>query len=215
MSKTKAPRKKKHNPIEGIRRQVNAVLSDTLSKFYVMGDMNHNPMSFHTSRVNMLLKGTALTVGLQEMTKFLYGERRLWQLAVFHFFKVDENIEVIPAFMRFEDSLLNEVGDAVDQYIQLSKEAVLQSEQEVKEEDYLFYGYYINHGEDLRLDWMEADIIGALFKINNDLDDVNPEVCVCTAEKILRAVAGEKFSLVNSNSLKTRMVEEKDNATIN
>lgn len=214
MSKSKTPRKKKYDPAAAISRQVSAVLSDTMSKFYVMGDMSHDPMSFHTSRVNMHLKGAALAAGLKGMTNFLYGQRRLWQLAIFHFFIVDGKFEVVPAVIKFDDSLLNEVGDLTEECIQRTKEAVVQSEQGLRAEDHCFYGYYINHGEDLRLDLMEEDIIDILFKVNHDLQVIPAKVRECTAEKILRSIAGEKFSLINSGSLKTNMVEEKEDAAI-
>jgi hypothetical protein len=141
------------------------------------------------------------------MSKFFYGQRKQWTFAVYHFFKVNGKIEVAPTIMRIEDTLLNEVADAAEKNIQILKESILDTEDGLTEENYIFYGYYINYGESLRMDLMETDIISALMKVNNDLQDISPEIVTCNAEKVLRAIAGEKFSIVNSNSLSTEMVE--------
>lgn len=208
MAKSKPARNKKYQPISAKSRHISAVLNNAMSKFYVMGDMNHNPMSFHTGQINAMLKGIDLKIGLEEMTKFLYSQRKLWHFAVYHFFKVEGKIEVIPSIMRIEDALLNEVADAAEENIKLLKESIIDSDDGLTEENYVFYGYYINYGPDLRMDLMEEDIIKVLLKVNNDLVDVNPEVSTCTAEKVLQAIAKEKFSLVNSDALSTEMVEE-------
>jgi hypothetical protein len=208
MAKTKAPRNKKYSPVKAMTKQVAHVLNTAINKFYMIGDMNHDPMSFHLSEVNMMLRGSALNVGLQEMTKFFYGERRDWVFAVYHFFDVDGKMEVVPSIMQIPDALLNEVGDAAEENIQLLKNSIIGTDEGLTEENYVFYGYYINYGDGLRMDLMEDDIISSLFKVNNDFAAINPEVCTCTAEKILRAIAGEKFSLVNSKALKTNMIEE-------
>lgn len=209
MAKTKAPRTKKFNPNMAMSRHVAAALNNAINKFYIIGDMNHDPMSFHTSQVNMALKGLALRIGLQEMTKFFYKERRNWVFAVYHFFKVDGKMEVVPSIMRIKEALLNEVADAAEENIQLLKDSIIGSDDGLTEENYVFYGYYINYEDGLRMDLMENDIISSLFKVNNDFDDVKSEICTCTAEKVLRAIAGEKFTLANSGALKTKMVEEK------
>lgn len=208
MAKTKAPRNKKYSQVKSMTNHIKAVLDSVINKFYIIGDMNHDPMSFHTSQVNMMLKGTALKIGLQELTKFLYSERRKWIFAVYHFFKVDGRMEVIPSIMRIEDALLNEVADAAEENIQLLKSSIIGSDDGLTEENYVFYGYYINYEDGLRMDLMENDIISSLFKVNKDFEEIKPEICTCTAEKILRAIAGEKFTLVNSHALKTKMIEE-------
>jgi hypothetical protein len=208
MAKKKAPRNKKYSPVKSMTNHVKAVLDSAIQKFYIIGDMNHDPMSFHTSEVNMMLKGTALKIGLEQMTKFFYGDRRTWVFAVYHFFKVDGKMEVIPSIMQMEDALLNEVADAAEENIKLSKESIIAGDDGLKEEDYVFYGYYINYEDGLRMDLMEDDIINSLFKVNNDFEEIKPEVCTCTAEKVLRAIANEKFSLANSHALKTTMIEE-------
>lgn len=208
MAKTKAPRNKKYSPVKSMTKHIKAVLDNSINKFYIIGDMNHDPMSFHASQVRMMLKGIALKVGLEQMTNFFYGERREWVFAVYHFFKVDGKMEVIPSIMRIEDALLNEVADAAEENIQLLKDSIIGTDEGLTEENYVFYGYYINYEDGLRMDLMEDDIIGSLFKVNNDFEEIKPEVCTCTAEKVLRAIAGEKFSLANSHALKTKMIEE-------
>lgn len=208
MSKTKSPRSKKYSPTRSKSKHISAVLNSAMHKFYVMGDMNHNPMSFHTSEINMLLKGVDLRVALQEMAKFLYAERRLWHFAVYHFFKVDGRTEVVPTLMQFPDTLLNEVADSAEEYIQSAKDAVIGSDEGLTAENYVFYGYYINYGEDLRMDLMEDEIVTVLLKINKDLTEVRDDIMTCTAEKVLRAIAGEKFSLANSDALQTSLVLE-------
>jgi len=211
MAKTKAPRNKKYSPVKSMTNHIKAVLDSAINKFYIIGDMNHDPMSFHTSEVNMMLKGTALKIGLEQMTKFFYGERRKWTFAVYHFFKVDGKIEVVPSIMQIDDALLNEVADAAEENIQLLKDSIIGTDEGLTEENYVFYGYYINYEDGLRMDLMEDDIISSLFKVNKDFEEIKPEVRTCTAEKVLRAIAGEKFSLANSNAIKTTMIEEKVN----
>lgn len=208
MAGNKTTRKKKGGSGRRMSKHIAAVLNHVMDKFYIMGDMNHSPTSFHTSGLNLHLKGMDLVIALQEMMKFLYGERKQWTFAVYHFFKIDGKIEVIPSLMRIDDSLLNEVADNAEDNIKLLKDSVMDEEEGLTEENYIFYGYYINYGEHLRMDLMEQDIITALMKVNGDLVSVNPEVETCTAEKILRSISNEKFSLVNSNSLKTDYVEK-------
>ncbi|QZA70659.1 hypothetical protein AH04_184 [Erwinia phage AH04] len=208
MAKPKKVRTKKFNPNMAMSHHVAAALNSAINKFYIIGDMNHDPMSFHTSQVNMTLKGLALKIGLQEMTKFFYKERRNWMFAVYHFFKVDGKMEVVPSIMRIEDALLNEVADAAEENIQLLKDSIIGTDEGLTEENYVFYGYYINYEDGLRMDLMEDDIINSLFKVNNDFEEIKPEVRTCTAEKVLRAIAGEKFSLANSHAIKTNMIEE-------
>ena len=205
---SKKPRNKKYNPIRDKSKHISAVLNAAMHKFYVMGDMNHSPASFHISEINSRLKGMDLKIALQQVTQFLYSERKLWHFAVFHFFDVDGKLEVIPTNMKIENTLLNEVGDDAEENIRLLKESIIDSEPGLTEENYIFYGYYINYGSDLLMSAMEEDIIAAFLKVNNDFTDIKPNVVTCTAEKILRAIANEKFSLVNSKALSTNMVEE-------
>ncbi|AEV89630.1 hypothetical protein OBP_193 [Pseudomonas phage OBP] len=202
----KSPRKKG----SATRRRsvhITNVMNHAINRFYMMGDMNHDPMSFHTSEINMYLKGLDLSIALQELTKFFYAERREWILGVYHFFKVDGSIQVVPTEVIIQDALLNEVADAVEGHIKTLKESIIDVDDDHTEENYFFYGYYINFGNGLNMPAMEEDIIQAFFKVNNDLSDVKPEVCECNAEKVLRAIAGEKFSLTNSNALVSTMKE--------
>lgn len=206
MAKTKATRKK-YSPLRKKAVHVTNVLNRAMHKFYMMGDMNHDPMSFHIADLKLHLKGADRDLALQEVCKFLYGERRTWILAVYHFFKIDDKLDVVPTVITLGESLLNEVADSVEEYIAATKEAVMDPSDGHTEENHIFYGYYINYGDNLLLSEMEQDIISALMKVNKDFADVKPEVCKCDAEKVLRAIAGEKFSLVNSKALSTEMVE--------
>ena len=199
--------RKKYSPTRHKAVHITNVLNRAMHNFYMMGDMNHDPMSFHVADVKLHLKGFDQDLGLQEVCKFLYGERRTWVLAVYHFFNIDDKMDVVPTIITLGDSLLNEVADSVQEYIAASKEAVLDPEDGHTEENHIFYGYYINYGDNLRMDLMEQDIVSALMKVNNDFENVKPEVCECNAEKVLRAIAGEKFSVANSNALKTNLVE--------
>lgn len=209
MAKTKASRNKKYSPIKAMTYHIKAVLDNAINKFYIIGDMNHDPTSFHTSQINMMLKGTALKVGLEQMTLFFYGERRKWIFAVYHFFRVNDKIEVIPSIMEIDNALLNEVADAAEENILFLKNSIIGTDKGITEENYIFYGYYINYEDHLRMDLMEDDIISSLFKVNKDFEEIKSEVKSCTAEKVLRAIAGEKFSLANSHAFKTTMIEEK------
>lgn len=203
----KAPRKK-----HGVRRtrskHIAAVLNTAVHKFYIMGDMNHDPMSFHINDIKMHLKGIDIKIALEEVVKFFYKEPREWVFAVYHFFEVDGKIQVVPTIMKLQDVLLNEVGDAAEENIKTLKDSIIGTEDVLTEENYIFYGYYINYGDNLRMDLMEDDIIKALLKVNKDLTEIKPEVQTCTADKILFAIAGEKFSMANSSALQTEMVEE-------
>lgn len=206
MAKSK-PTRKKYSPLRKKAVHVTDMLNRAMHRFYMMGDMNHDPMSFHISDLDFHLKGADRLLALQEVCKFLYNERRTWILAVYHFFKIDDKLDVVPTVITLGESLLNEVADSVEEYIAATKEAVIDPSDGHTEENHIFYGYYINYGDNLLLSEMEQDIISALMKVNKDLTDVKPEVCECNAEKVLRAIAGEKFSLVNSNALTTKMVE--------
>lgn len=203
----KSPRKK-GCAIRRKSQHISNVLNHAINRWYLIGDMNHDPMSFHTSELNMYLKGIDLSIALQEMTKFFYGQRREWIFAVYHFFKVDGDIQVVPTQVTIQDALLNEVADAAEDHIKTLKESIIDVDDDHTEENYFFYGYYLNFGDGLAMEKMEDDIIDALFKVNNDLSDVKPEVCVCNAEKVLRAIAGEKFSSTNSNAKVTKMKEK-------
>lgn len=203
----KSPRKK-YAQLRKRSQHVSAVLNKAIHHFYIMGDMNHSPMSFHISDLKLHLKGADLKLALEEMTKFFYAQRQEWVFAVYHFFRIDGKLEVVPTIMRIGDSLLNEIGDGAEEYIDQLKESVMDPDNGFTEENYIFYGYYINYGSDIRLDLMEDDIIKALLKVNKDLTDIKPERVTCTANKILLAIAEEKFSLINSAALKSHMVEE-------
>lgn len=202
-----AKTRKKYSPIRNKAVHITNVLNRAMHNFYMMGDMNHDPMSFHVGDVKLHLKGADRNLGLQEVCNFLYGERRTWVLGVYHFFNIDDKMDVVPTIITLSDSLLNEVADSVEEYIAASKEAVLDPEDGHTEENHIFYGYYINYGDNLRMDLMEQDIVSAFMKVNNDFENVKPEVCECSAEKVLRAIAGEKFSIAGSNTLKTNLVE--------
>ncbi|QBZ70704.1 hypothetical protein pETSU_123 [Edwardsiella phage pEt-SU] len=206
MANTKATRKK-YSPLRKKAVHVTNVLNRVMHKFYMMGDMNHDPMSFHIADLKLHLKGADRDLALQEVCKFLYAERRTWVLAIYHFFKIDDKLDVVPTVITLSDSLLNEAADSVEEYIRASKEAVMDPSDGHTEENHIFYGYYINYGDNLLLSEMEQDIISALMKVNKDFSDVKPEVCECNAEKVLRAIAGEKFSLVNSKALTSDLVE--------
>lgn len=207
--KKKAVRTKKYSPLRTRSKHISAVLNTAMHKFYIMGDMNHDPMSFHLSDIKLHLKGKDIAIALEEMTKFFYDERREWVVAMYHFFDVAGKIEVVPSIMKIQDSLLNEIGDHAEEYFQQLKESVLGTADGLTEENYIFYGYYINYGDNLRMDLMEDDIITALLKVNKDLTEIKPERRLCTADKILFAIAGEKFSLANSQAIPTYMVEER------
>ncbi|MBQ5153826.1 hypothetical protein EGM85_11255, partial [Macrococcus caseolyticus] len=163
-------------------QHITNVLNTALHKFYILGDMNHNPMSFHISDIKMHLRGFDCEIALQEACKFLYGEKKTWVFAVYHFFKVDGELVVIPSEMKIEDTDLREVADSAQEYIADLKASVIDSDDGLTEENYIFYGYYINYGTDLRMDLMEDDIIAAYLKVNNDLVDVKDEIVECTAE---------------------------------
>lgn len=188
-------------------KHISAVLNRAVNKFYIIGDMNHNPMSFHISDIKLHLKGNDRNIALEELCKFLYDERREWILAVYHFFKIDDKIEVVPTVMKLGNTLLQEIADEVEDHIGILKDSVITGEDGFTKENYHFYGYYINYGAHLLMDAMEEDIIKALLQTNNDLKNVNPTIVQCSAEKVLRAIAGEKFSIADKNALLTNLKE--------
>lgn len=209
MAGNKKSVRKKYSPLRKRSKHISAVLNTAMHKFYIMGDMNHDPMSFHLSDIKLHLKGADIGIALEEMTKFFYAERREWVFSVYHFFEVNGKVEVVPSIIKIADSLLNEIGDSAEEYIQQTKDSVIGTEEGFTEENHIFYGYYINYGDNLRMDLMEDDIITALLKVNKDLTDIKPERQLCTANKILFAIADEKFSVANSQAIQTHMVEEK------
>lgn len=206
-SASKKPRNKKFSPLRTKSKHISNVLNTAMHKFYIMGDMNHDPMSFHISDIKANLKGIDLEIALGEVCKFLYGEKRDWVFAVYHFFNIDGKIEVIPSIMKVGETDLREVADAAEVNIKLLKDSILDPDEGLSAENYMFYGYYINYGDNLRMDLMENDIISAFMKVNNDFENISTEVVECNAEKVLRAIAGEKFSIINSQALTTSMQE--------
>lgn len=213
MAGSKAPRNKKYTSTKRTSVNVSTILNRVLNKWYVIGDMNHDPKSFHTGELNVFLKGRDLVVALQEMAKFFYDRRQEWVFAVYHFFKVDGKIEVVPSVMRIQNTTLNEMADQAEDNIRQLKESVIDVEDDHTEENYIFYGYYLNFGGDIRLDLMEEKIIESLYKVNNDLESIRPEIVPCTAEKVLRSIVGDKFVLSNPKALSTSMTEENYNET--
>lgn len=205
---SKKPRNKKFNPLRTRTKHIQNVLNNAINKFYMIGDMNHDPMSFHVSDIKMQLKGGDLGIALSELTKFFYGEKRHWAIGIYHFFNIEDKLEVVPTIVKLDEVDLREVAEVVDVNVKLAKEAILDPEEGFTEENHIFYGYYINYGNNLSWDAMEADIIKAFMKVNQDFENIKPEICECTAEKVLQAIAGEKFSVADSNRLKTSMVEE-------
>lgn len=204
----KKPRNKKFNQLRTRTSHITNVLNKAINKFYMMGDMNHDPMSFHVSDIKMHLRGNDLGIALSELAKFFYGEKRHWAIGIYHFFKINDKVEVVPTIIKMDGVDLREVAEVVDVNIQLAKEAIMDPEEGYTEENHFFYGYYINYGDNLSWDAMEPDIIQAFMKVNRDFENVSPDVCTCTAEKVLQAIAGEKFSITDSNRLKTTMTEE-------
>lgn len=206
----KAPKKartKKFSPIRNKSKHITNILNTAMHKFYILGDMNHNPMSFHISDIKANLRGVDLEIALTEVCKFLYGQKRDWVFAVYHFFKVEDQIQVIPSILKLGDTDLREVAEAAEENIKLLKDSVLDEDEGLTAENYMFYGYYINYGDNLRMDLMEDDIIAAFMKVNNDFENISAEVVECTAEKVLFAIAEEKFSITNSQALTTSMKE--------
>lgn len=199
--------RKKSSVVRRKGSHITAVLNTAMHKFYMMGDMNHKPASFHVSDIKMHLKGKDLDLALIEMCKFLYDTKQTWVFVVYHFFKVDDKLEVVPTVMTMKDVDLKEVADDAEENIRMLRDSVIEPSGDFCEENYAFYGYYINYGDNLLMEQMEPDIISALLKVNADLTDIKEHVCTCDAESILRAIASEKFSLVDSERLKTSMVE--------
>lgn len=212
MAGNKKSNRKTNTVVRRKTKHIERVINTAMHKFYIMGDMNHSPMSFHISDIKLHLRGIDCEIALQEVCKFLYGEKRTWVFAVYHFFMVDGKLVAIPSLMRLGETDLREVADSAQENIRILKDSVIDSDDGLTEENYVFYGYYINydtHG-DLRMDLMEEDIIQAYLKVNSDLKNIDPEVSECNAEKVLRAIAGEKFSITNSHALNTSMVEEEE-----
>lgn len=209
MAKQKKPRNKTYAPLRARVKHVQTVLNKAINKFYMIGDMNHAPASFHLSDVQLHLKPTDAAIAYQELAKFLYGEKRPWGVGIYHFFEIDGAVEVVPAVIKMDDTDLREVADSVEQHIADTKAAILDPENGFTEESHIFYGYYINYGDNLSWDAMEGEIIEALMKVNNDLEDIKPEVVTCDSEKVLMALRNEKFSISDTLSLTTNMQETK------
>lgn len=209
MAKQKKPRNKTYAPLRARVKHVQTVLNNAISKFYMIGDMNHAPASFHLSDVQLHLKPADAAIAYQELAKFLYGEKRPWGVGIYHFFEIDGAVEVVPAIIKMDDTDLREVADSVEQHIADTKAAILDPENGFTEESHIFYGYYINYGDNLSWDAMEGEIIEALMKVNNDLEDIKPEVVTCDSEKVLMALRNEKFSISDTLSLTTNMQETK------
>ncbi|EBY9763958.1 hypothetical protein D5W64_12665 [Salmonella enterica subsp. enterica serovar Saintpaul] len=208
MAKQKKPRNKTYAPLRARVKHVQTILNHAISKFYMIGDMNHVPTSFHLSDVQLHLKPADAVIAYQEVAKFLYGENRPWGVGIYHFFDIEGSIDVVPAVIQMDDTNLREVALAIEDHIASTKAAIIESDDCYTEDSHIFYGYYINYGDNLSWDAMEGDIIEAFMKVNNDLSDIKPEVVKCTPDLVLEALRNEKFTPANTMALKTEMKEQ-------
>lgn len=170
-------------------KDVTKYMNRALGAFYVVGDQHHNPMTFGFNEMTDNLSGESLTKATRQYVEYLFGERRFWQLEVFHFLEFDGIVECIPVRGGFPDMTLGVMGDVVEVFVRETKDIIFESPEYIgKEANYKHYGYYLNWGDDINFDHMDPLIIDAFLKVSNDLS-LEKETVTVNGRKVIDSVA--------------------------
>lgn len=183
-------------------RNIHYVLNRALGKFFIIGDRNRLPMSFHLSDMHLQLKGTELRQAKEQMIEFFFQKEQTWNICFYHYFRYDEQfIEVTPVLCTLENTTLGITCDYVNSLAKATRELIIASG-EHDEEAYETYAYQINFGGDnLNFDKMDPQFIEGFLKITKDLStsDKTQEVIV-NGFTIVDQISNEKFSLTDTRS---------------
>lgn len=205
MAGNKKPRKKT-SLVKRRSNHIKIALDKCLSKFHLIGDVNHRPKAFHYADLSMYLKGTDLKVGYQLAQEYLLVDKRPWTLIVYHFFKTETGIEIVPATIVVKDTDLIDMGNRCEDLFKDLRESVYQANEGLNDANLAFYGYYLTYGDNLLVESIEENICNGFFKLTNDLADVTPNVVRVTSDKLIQALAEDKYHLSNRDALSTNMV---------
>lgn len=209
MANSKKPRKKGKGIFGRKAVHISSVINRCMSKFHVIGDMNHRPTAFHFADISMHLKGEDLRIGLEHVMQFLCELKQPWTFMAFHYFK-DSNgeVECIPVAITLDDVTYNDIGEQGEDILKQLRESVYNSDPRYNDDTLLFYGYYFTHGKGLALETVEDKLIENFLKVNKDLEEIKEHVVEITKKKLLYALEADKYSLVNSEALKTTFINK-------
>lgn len=208
MAGNSKPRKKSGKGIRRKSQHIEAVLRRCVSKFHIIGDMNHVPTAFHFGDMSLHLKGMDLRIGLEHFVEFLNEERKTWTFLVIHYFSIGDAIEVVPAHIEIEDTTMVEMGRNGEIYLKQIREQVYAADDRLSDDNLEFYGYYITHGKDLPIQSIEDQLTDSFMIITKDLAAVRPSVTQLTKEGVIKSLEHDKFRLhYTENAMSSDMVE--------
>lgn len=205
MAGNKKPRKAPKTVARRKTDHIVRILRICLSKFHIIGDMNHIPTAFHFGDLAQHLSGMDLKVAHQHAYEWLCIVPRTWTMMGIHYFKTEEGFEVIPISLVRENATLKTMGADGEELLKEMRDAMVASNPDHNEDNLLFYGYYLTYGDDLHLDTVEDQLTESFMKITADFTKVEPHVVRITEEKVLKALQNDKFSISNKNALSTQL----------
>lgn len=208
MAGNKKPRKPAKPQSKRIAAHIISVMRVVMSKFHIIGDMNHLPTAFHFAELSQHLKGSDLRIAQQHAFEWLCVQTRPWTMVAMHYFKTEEGIEVIPTSTVILDANLATMGRDGEYWLKEMREALFKTNKAYNEDTLAFYGYYMTHGEDLNIASVEDQLSESFLKITQDLEKIEPHVVAITEEKTLMSLGKDKFSISNRNALTTNMVKK-------
>lgn len=197
--------RKKGSQVRRKSDHIGAVLNRSLSKFHIIGDMNHLPTAFHFADLSLHLKGMDLKIAQEHALEYLCVERKSWTFMGLFYFSSPEGVEIIPRVLTIEDTVLSEMGTHGEDYLKQMRESIYSETPELSDDKLEFYGYYMTYGSALNIDSIEEQLCTIFFKITNDLENIIPNVVEITEDKVMDSIARDKFHLVDSKSSITEM----------
>lgn len=169
-----------------VSANVHRVLNKVIGAFYVVGDMYHNPICFGPSDINDDLPDLGNKSCWKELVHFLFGQPRVWQIAVYHFLEFDGIVQVVPMRMIVDDITLGLVADMVTPFANHGKTMLFEMEEyKGLEQHYVNYSYYINWGNDIDFDVMDEVLPPAFFKVTRDLSAVGTKLAVINGKNLI------------------------------
>lgn len=207
MAGSKKPRKK-YSPIRSTGTHIDTVVNRCMSKFHYVGDMNHPPLAYHYGDIALHLKGEAKKVAYEHIHEQLLDKPGPWTLIGYHFFNLNEKIEVIPATIVVPDVTLQDMGDRFEDLLKDLRDSITASDKRFHEGNLAFYGYYLTYGEDLQVDRIEKGMVDSLFKITDDMTNIQPYIVKVDADSLFKALGEDKYTLLNNPNKTTTMVLE-------
>lgn len=203
------PRNKKYNRNHSKARHISSVINQCLAKFQIIGDDKHEPLAFHYAAMSSHLKGTDLVVGLNELNNFLLVETRPWTVLYLNFFRDGETIENVPVNVVYPDCNLRILGREFESNREVVMESLAEAGYDLSER--IFTAFFITYGDELNTDLIESQLSDKILRVTNNLTNIGTTRVLITEENMVNALKRDKFSLANSDALKTDYKEVSEN----